>query len=218
LREPDTRPFAGCCEKGLEHPVEGLFRDPFAGIGDGAHDVVAGRRRFGHPVGAASSTFAVRIVIVPPEGMASRALIARFKTTSSIWLGEHQGERIGELSFNPVRRADGTLEQRIHSTDEPIEIDRAAPGPPSGDPAAPKAFRASRESVLARPTPASSYSYPMASLMRADLRFLVELSGGHPLRLGLPAQPLQHDFPVPHNKAVGPQVADQCRDRTSSSW
>jgi hypothetical protein len=40
-------------------------------------------------------TFPVRIVIAPLEGIASRALIARFKMTNSIWLGSTRTRESG---------------------------------------------------------------------------------------------------------------------------
>ena len=131
LRQPEAGSFADLLrrEERVEHLVKNFDRDSRAGVRDRTHDVITGWRLLG-VLGRADLTSAVPIVMVPPPGIASRALIARFKNDelNLARIGERQREAIRANRLRSVGRADGALEQSAHSGDKPIEIDRV-PGP-----------------------------------------------------------------------------------------
>ena len=86
-RQPEPSSVTGHLrgEEGLEDSLLDLLIHSRAGVRDAERDPLAGGIALA-PTSIASSTsrFAVSIVSVPPRGIASRALVARFRTTCSI--------------------------------------------------------------------------------------------------------------------------------------
>ena len=74
---------------------------------------------------ASASTFAVSMVSVPPSGMASRALTARFIRTCSSWPGSAwtrrgRAERASQLDV----LADEPPQQLLHVAHQRVEVER----------------------------------------------------------------------------------------------
>ena len=87
----EAEPGAGADLLGREERLEDarqiLLGDADAGIGDLDQHIIAGRHDLVRRAGSAPSlaTLAVRMVSVPPPGIASRALTARLMMTCSSW-------------------------------------------------------------------------------------------------------------------------------------